>query len=103
MKRRYSEIEKQEDDLKYQIVRQLKKRKLNDDHIIDNNNQINMIIKKQQKIIEEFSKTVDKLNKSMESSNKKITKLEETVNKQQLILREVMPNTFNSPTPNYYY
>ena len=76
--------------------RVLKKRKLCIQHIKTNHEQIQQIILQQQRIIEEFGKTINDLNI-------KIEKLDNIVHKQQLILREIMPPTiFNSSSPPSY-
>lgn len=74
-------------------IRPLKRRKICVQQIQTNHEQIQLL---EQRIIEEFGKTLNDLNK-------KIVKLEETVHKQQLILREIMPPTlFNSSSPPSY-
>ena len=96
MKRRFNQIEVSNNEELEQFERQFKKRRLNDFHIQDNHNRIEDLIKKQQNVIEDFSKTINILNK-------KIEKLEETVEKQQLILRNVtLPTTFKSSSPPSY-
>jgi len=98
MKRKFSQISVSPEDVNEieQLSRQFKKRRLNDFHIQDNHDKIELLIKNQQKVIEDFSKTVKKLNE-------KIEKLENTVEKQQFILKDVIqPTTFKSSSPPSY-
>ena len=98
MKRKFSQISVSQEDVEdvEQLKRQFKKRRLNDFHIQDNHEKIELLIKNQQKVIEDFSKTVKKLNE-------KIEKLENTVGKQQFILRDIIqPTTFQSSSPPSY-
>ena len=100
MKRKYHQVfEIQEDKI-------TKRSKLNDGtiKIIQyNNEKIQELMSNQQRMIEEFGKTINYLKGELTNSKKRIGKLEETVEKQQLILREIMPHTkFISSPPSYY-
>ena len=79
-----------------------KRRRLNDSHIQDNHKKILELIKNQQKMIDDFTKTIKKLNSKVKESNNKIYELEETVRKQQLSMSEYMPAIFKTP-PSYFY
>ena len=105
------EISDDEDEALYQYKHpSIKRRKLNDSHILDNHDKILELMLNQQKIIEEFKKTIHKLNKRIDESNKKVKEsnnkiyeLEETVRKQQLSMREYMPPTIFKSPASYYY
>jgi len=109
MKRKHSQIEMSddEDDDMCQFKQQPKKRRLNDYHIQDNHDKITELVLNQQRMIEEFKKTIQKLNKKVDQkakeSNNKIYELEETVRKQQLVMREYMPVTTFKSRPSYFY
>jgi len=100
MKRRYQQVFEDKEE------RSTKRQKLNDGtiRVIQyNNEKIQELMSTQQKIIEEFGKTINMLKEELNNSKKRVDKLEETVEKQQLVLREVMPPTkFSSSPPSYY-
>ena len=100
MKRRYNQaFETQEEE-------STKRTKLNDGTIKVikyNNEKIHELMSNQQRMIEEFGKTINVLKTELQNSKNRVEKLEETVEKQQLVLREVMPHTkFPSSPPSYY-
>ena len=100
MKRRYQEAFEVEEE------HSIKRSKLNDGTVKVvkyNYEQIQQLMSNQQNIFEEFKKTINILKVELNNSKKRVEKLEETVEKQQLVLREVMPHTkFSSSPPSYY-
>ena len=100
MKRRYQEVFEEEEE------HSIKRSKLNDGTakvVKHNYEQIQQLMSNQQQIFEEFKKTINLLKDKLNNSEHRVNKLEETVEKQQLVLRQVMPPTkFSSSPPSYY-
>ena len=100
MKRKYNQAFIQEEQ------QPIKRHKLNDGtvkFVKHNYEQIQQLVSNQQRMIEEFGRIVSQLKEELNNSKKRIDKLEETVENQQLVLREVIPPTkFPSSPPSYY-
>ena len=100
MKRRYHQAFEVQEEIPSKRI------KLNDGTIKViqyNNEKIHELISNQEKIIKEFNKVVSQLKGELNNSKKRVEKLEETVEKQQLVLREVLPPTNFSSSPASYY